>query len=337
MRIILVGFGTVGQGFVQILRDKGAELASRYHLHPLVVGVATRSKGVLYHPNGLVLSELLAAAETGTFDAYPSSAGLTRDFSIEELISRANADVMVEVTHSNLETGQPAADYCLAALKSRKHVIVANKGVVALHYKAIAQAAAEVQKQFRYEGTVMAGTPSISLAREALAGATLQSARGILNGTTNYMLTRMEEGATYAEALAEAQRLGYAEADPTADVGGWDAAGKALILANAIFGGSLTMQDLTVEGITGLTPAHIAEARQHGECYRLIAEVSAAGGSVRPVRLPLNHPLAGVKGAVNAITYSTDLLGDVTLIGPGAGRLQTGFAILADLLAIYRN
>lgn len=334
MRIILVGFGTVGQGFVQILRDKADDLRERCGLVARIVGVATRTRGVLYHPNGFDLDALLAVGAQGNLSAYPDSAGLVRDWSIEQLIRQANADVMMEASVSDLQTGQPATDYCLAALDTRKHVITANKGVVALHYRTVQARAESVQKQFRFEGTVMAGTPSIMLARQALAGTTIESARGILNGTTNYMLTQMEGGLSYAQALADAQRLGYAEADPSADVDGWDAAGKALILANAVLGAALSLDDLSVQGISALTPDDLAEASRENTRYRLIAEVSRTGGSVRPQRLPLSDPLAGVTGATNAITYRTDLLGDVTLVGAGAGGQQTGYALLADLLAL---
>ncbi|MFQ3646188.1 MAG: homoserine dehydrogenase [Anaerolineae bacterium] len=334
MRIIVVGFGTVGQGFVQLLRDQGAHLRQAYGLSANVVGVATRSRGVLYHPNGLNLDALLMAAQQGSFDAYPHSPGLTRDWTTEELIMHSSAEVMIEATPSNLQTGQPATDYCLRALDTRKHVILANKGVVALHYARVKAAADAVQKQVRFEATVMSGTPAISLAQQGLAGATITRARGILNGTTNFMLTLMETGATYQDALAEAQRLGYAEADPSADVDGWDAAGKALIIANTVLGGHLTMDDMAVEGIAQLTPADIRDAQTTGARYRLIAEVTPTGGSVHPVRLPLSDPLAAVKGAMNAITYDTEPLGPITLIGVGAGRLQTGFGLLADLLAI---
>lgn len=334
MRILLVGFGTVGQGFVQLLRDQAASLQQTYGLVANVVGVATRSRGVLYHPNGLDLDALLMAAQRGDLHTYPDSPGLIYNWTTDELIARSSAEVMIEATPSNLQTGQPATDYCLRALETHKHVILANKGVVALHYAQVKAAAAAVQKQVRFEATVMSGTPAVALAQQGLAGATITRARGILNGTTNYMLTLMETGATYQDALAEAQRLGYAEADPAADVEGWDAAGKALIIANTVLGGCLTMDDIAVEGITQLTPADIRDAQTVGECYRLIADVTPHGGSVRPVRLPLSDPLAAVKGATNAITYDTEPLGPVTLIGVGAGRLQTGFGLLADLLAI---
>jgi homoserine dehydrogenase len=194
--------------------------------------------------------------------------------------------------------------------------------------------------EFGVEGTVMSGTPSLRLGSELLAGAGVRAVKGIVNGTTNYILTQMESGMSYAEALAEAQAKGYAEADPTGDVEGFDAAGKVVILANLLMGAALGMADVDRAGITALTPAHIADAKAAGERWKLIAAVeqtpNGVKASVKPTRLPITHPLAAVSGATNAITYTTDLLGDVTLIGPGAGRLATGYAILEDILAIGR-
>jgi homoserine dehydrogenase len=243
---------------------------------------------------------------------------------------------LIEASATNLETGQPALDYCMTAFGAGMHVILANKGPIALAYDELIASANMAKRILRFEATVMAGTPSLALALDSLAGSTVLEARGILNGTTNYILTQMHQGQPYPEALAEAQRLGYAETDPRGDVEGWDAAGKLLILAATVFKTPLTMQDLQVTGITGLTTQDIIDAKDAGECYKLIAHITPQGGSVQPVRLPLSDPLASVSNALNAITLKTDVLGDVTLIGPGAGRRQTGFALLADLLAIHR-
>jgi homoserine dehydrogenase len=220
-------------------------------------------------------------------------------------------------------------------LESGQHVVLANKGPVAVAYPELASRAKAAGKLLRFEATVMAGTPSIRLGAQALAGCKITQARGILNGTTNYILTQMEDGMSYADALARAQALGYAEADPTADVDGWDAAAKAVILAAALFGARLTLADMSVRGIRDLTTQDIATAKAAGERWKLIAQVTPTGGSVQPTRVPLAHPLAGVSGTTNAVTYITDLLGDVTLVGAGAGRLQTGFGLLSDLLEIH--
>jgi homoserine dehydrogenase len=245
---------------------------------------------------------------------------------------------VVEISWTDVQTGQPAIDHVNAALENGKNAVLTNKGPVALAYRELAELAEQHQVHFRFEGTVMSGTPVIRFARTALKGCAVTEIRGILNGTTNFILTHMEAGQSYADALAEAQRLGYAEADPTADVEGWDAAGKTVILANVLMGGALKVADVDRTGISGLTAADVEAAKAAGERWKLIARIWQEDGhtraSVRPTRIPLSHPLAGVGGAINACTFTTDLLGDVTLVGPGAGRLETGYAVLGDLLEI---
>jgi homoserine dehydrogenase len=187
----------------------------------------------------------------------------------------------------------------------------------------------------------MSGTPSLRLGTELLSAAGVTCIQGIVNGTTNYILSQMDSGADYVDALAEAQAKGYAEADPTGDVEGFDAAGKVVILANLLMGANIQMSDVDRIGITGLTVDDIRLAKSSGERWKLIGKVESKGGgiiaSVKPQRLPQTHPLAQVRGATNAITFTTKLLGDVTMIGPGAGRLETGYALIGDLLALHRR
>lgn len=337
MDIILIGFGNVGQGLVTILRDKLGELRSRYNFMPRVVAVITRSRGTLYDPDGLDLNALLESAAHGDFGAYPNAAGLLRDLDTERLIRDFPAHVLVEASPSDFETAQPALRYCYAAFNSGKHVVLANKGPVALDYGGLVDAARRARRKLYFEATVMAGTPSIRLAMESLAGCTVNRVRGILNGTTNFILTQMQTGHSYKDALELAQSLGYAEADPTADVDGWDAAGKLQILANVLYGGFANNGAIEVNGIAGITRENMKIAEQNGERYKLIAEATPHGGRIHLARLPLTDPLANVNGATNALTLSTDLMGDITLIGAGAGRKETGFAILSDLLAIHRE
>jgi homoserine dehydrogenase len=332
MRLALIGFGNVGQGFAALLRDRGDALITRSGAKPRLVAVATRSRGALLRPDGLDPAALLAHADD--LRAYPDASGLRRDLDPLALIAASGAEVLIEASPSNLQTAQPALDYLRAAFDHGMHVITANKGPTALAYPELVERAAKAGRQLLIEGTVMAGTPCLRLAREGLAGSVISRARGILNGTTNYILTQMEGGMAYAEALALAQQQGYAETDPTADVDGWDAASKVLILSAAVFGRPLALNRLHVTGITGITPQDIANARAAGERWKLIAEVTPDGGSVQPMRIPLDHPLAGVSGATNAITVTTDTLGDVTLIGRGAGRIETGSALLSDLLSL---
>lgn len=332
MKLALVGLGNVGQGFLQILREKLSDLDT---LQPQLVAVITRSRGTLWDPNGLDLELVYQFRQN--LRLYPTTPTLQRDLDPLTLITVCNADVMIEASPSDFMTAQPALDYVYGALNSGKHAVLVNKGPIALDYHGLQDRAQEVGRKLYFEGTVMAGTPSIRLAREALQGCQITRFRGILNGTTNYILSQMENGMEYADALRRAQELGYAETDPTADVEGWDAAGKVIILAASLFGLALTFDQMRVQGISGLTLADLKSARAQGERWKLIAEATPEGGSVQPMRLPLDHPLANVPDAINAIQYSTDLLGDVTLIGAGAGRLPTGFAILSDLFALHRH
>lgn len=256
------------------------------------------------------------------------------------MAAESGADVVVELSYTDLETGEPAASHVRAALEAGKHVVTTNKGPIALHYGELEALARERGLCIGVEGTVMSGTPALLVGAHLLRAAGIRRIRGILNGTCNYILTRMEAGSSYDEALREAQERGFAEADPSGDVEGFDAAGKAVILGNLLLEGSLTMSDVERTGISGLSSDDIRAAAAAGERWKLIGSVERVDGRVRasvgPERVPLSHPLASVGDAANAVTYSTELLGDVTLIGPGAGRLETGYAVVTDLLEIHR-
>ena len=341
-KLALIGFGTVGQGLAEILRDKGEKLRGRYGFEAQIVAIATATRGAIYHPDGLDINAALRTVqEAGSLNDYPEALGLVRGWDSLFAIRESNADTIVETTWTDLETGEPAISHVRAAFEGGKHVVTSNKGPVALAYRELQRLAEARGVQWGIEGTVMAGTPALRLARTALAGCQISQIRGILNGTTNFILTKMEEEITYEEALAEAQRLGYAEADPTADVEGHDALGKLLILAAVVMDTPLAWEQVNCQGISGLTLDDVAQARAGGKRWKLIAQLSRAGeeveASVGPQAIPANAPLAGVRGATNAITYVTDLLGEVTLVGPGAGQQETGYALLADLLEIHRS
>jgi homoserine dehydrogenase len=340
-RLALIGFGNVGQGFTQILRDEGAELAREYGARFQIVAVSDLLKGSVHDPRGLAPAALLdSIAATSKLDRVPASEPRAA-WNALETIERSGADIVIELSYTDLKTGEPAITHLRRALELGKHVVTTNKGPIALKYPELKALAEEHHVEIGAEGTVMSGTPSLRMAQELLSAARIHKIQGIVNGTTNYILTQMEAGAPYPDALKEAQARGYAEADPTGDVEGYDAAGKVVIMANLLMDQSLTLADVDREGITRLTPDDIAAAKAAGERWKLIGRVETIENritaSVRPTRLPTVHPLASVGGATNAITFSTDLLGDVTLVGPGAGRIETGYAILGDLLAIHRK
>jgi homoserine dehydrogenase len=337
-RLAIIGFGTVGQGFVEILRDRSAELTERFGVSFRITGICDARLGSIHDPAGFDPTTLLTAASDGGLE---SIAAAEKGWEAPQLAERGEADVLIELSYTDLETGEPATTHVRRALESGKHVVTTNKGPIALHWPELAALAAERGVQIGAEGTVMSGTPTVNLGLHLLRAAGVNGVRGILNGTCNYILTRMEAGSTYGDALAEAQEKGYAEADPTGDVEGFDAAGKVVILGNLLMGEPITMSDVDRTGISGLTPADIRAAAEAGERWKLIGSVERREGEARavvsPQRVPLSHPLSSVGGAMNAVTFDTQILGEVTLVGPGAGRLETGYSVLVDLLEIHRT
>ena len=335
-RLMIVGLGNVGQALLQIIRDDADFLGTRFGVRFKVVAVNDMRLGSLYDPNGLSLQALLEGTNAGELASVQAA---QKGWSVETMLEQADADTLVEASFTDLQTGEPATSYIRKALSLGKHVVTTNKGPIALHFHELEALAQEHGVSIGFEGTVMSGTPAMALGINLLAAAGIQKIQGILNGTTNFILSQMETGKGYEDALAEAQALGYAEADPTGDVEGFDAAGKVVILSNLVMGAKISMQDVDRKGITQLTSQDIQNAKEDGRRWKLIGAVENVEGqikaSVQPTALPVEHPLANVGGATNAITYTTRLLGDVTLIGAGAGRLETGYALINDLLAIH--
>ena len=335
--IARTGCGTVGKALLELLHEKREMLKNRFHFEYNISLISARSKGILLNPAGLDLDGVLSALhEKNSLSEFPQSSG-----SFSELLTESKANILVEATPTNLNTAEPALAHITTALNQNIHVVTVNKGPIALNFNALQALAEAHHVQLRYEGTVMSGTPLIELAQHGLAGAVINRIEGILNGTTNYMLTRMENGASYEEALIEAQELGYAETDPSGDVDGWDAAVKVSILAKALFGVDLPIDQVDRTGISGISSEDIQAADKKGERIRLIATIENHGdgirGSVKPLSLPLTHPLSQVQGVMNAACLTTDTLGPVTLIGAGAGGRETAQALLADILNIAQK
>lgn len=335
-KLAFIGFGVVGQGLAEILLEKERELRDRHGFDYSVVAVSDFKKGSAFNPDGLDVAKLLELAKDDKISEYPGAqVGLDALTTIRE----SNADIVIEVTYTDIKTGEPAYGHFKAALESGKHLVTTNKGPTALFFKELAGLAAAKKVQFRYEGTVVAGTPILNLCEMCLAGNEIREIRGILNGTTNFILTNMETGKSYEAALKEAQELGYAEAVPDADVEGWDALAKVVILAKSVMGTDIGIDDVDRTGITGIKLEDIEEAKKEGMRWKLIGKVAKGDGvvkaSVRPEKVALTDPLASVGGATNALTFVTDLLGEVTVVGPGAGRVETGYSLLIDMLAIH--
>ncbi|WP_407272575.1 homoserine dehydrogenase [Radiobacillus sp. PE A8.2] len=341
-KVAFIGFGGVGQSLVQLFIDKQKELKEKQGLDPVVVAVSDIMKGSVYHPDGLDMNSLLDVVKnTGNVENYPDKAGIQKGWSSIETIENSNADMIVEVTFTDVKTGQPAIDHCRTAFKNRKSVITTNKGPVALAYKELADLAEQNGAYWGFEGTVMSGTPALRMPVTTLAGNEITEISGILNGTTNYILTEMEKGKTYQDSLEKAQKLGYAEADPTSDVEGYDARYKAAILSTYLMDTPIAAEDIYCKGISDMTNSQVQEALENNQKWRLIARIKKEDGqvkaSVKPELLDNENPLANVTGPTNAILYQCDLAGPIMLTGAGAGLVETGYSLLIDLIDFKRQ
>lgn len=336
--IALIGFGGVNRAFAQLVVERNERWQAELGFRVNIVAVTDLHLGSVVSANGID-ARMLVETKFGK-GGFARLSGGSAEADNENVIRTAPADIVVEATFTN-PAGEPAASHCRWALESGRHVITTNKGPVALAARELEALAWHNNVRFEYEGSVMSGTPVIRMARTTLAGAGLTGFEGILNGTSNFVLGRMEAGLGFSEAVAQAQALGYAEADPTADVEGHDVRLKVVILANQLLGASLRPADVTCRGISALGPEDIAAAAGEGSRWKLVGaatrgEDGRIKASVGPRRLPLVHPLAGVNGATNAVSFATEMLGAVTVEGPGAGRIETAYALLSDIVAIHR-
>lgn len=341
-KVAFIGFGGVGQSLAEILDNRREKLQTTYGLDTVVVAVSDMMKGSVYHPEGLNIEELLnAVRQTGNVENYPDSPGIVKGWDSLTTIKQSNADMIVEVTFTDVKTGQPAIDHCRAAFENKKSVITTNKGPIALAYKELDNLAKQNGVFWGFEGTVMSGTPALRMPVTTLAGNEIREIKGILNGTTNFMLTEMEKGMSYDEALQKAQELGYAEADPTSDVEGYDARYKTAILSNYLMNTPIAPEDIYCEGISGMTKEKIEQAAKENKKWKLLARITKKNGiieaTVQPELLSADDPLAGVMGPTNAILYECDLAGPIMLTGAGAGLLETGYSLLIDLIHYHQQ
>jgi homoserine dehydrogenase len=333
MEINLIGFGVIGQGFVQMLIKKRAWLKKKYGFDPKVVSISDVT-GTLVDKSGIDLKKVLVTVEaTGR---VINAKGATEMKGIDA-IREVEADLVIEVTPTNVKTGEPGLSHMLSAMERGKHVVTSNKGPLALEFKKLRDTARENKVKFKFEASAGGAMPLINLANEILSGDEVVSIKGVLNGTTNFILTKMtKERTDFETTLREAQELGIAETDPSYDISGSDTASKLVILTNAIMGKEATYKAVKIQGISKITPEAIGLAKEEGYVIKLLGEVEDGNLEVSPKLVPKNHPL-NVDGTLNVATLKTDLAGDITIVGTGAGAMETNSAILSDVLSIFRN
>ncbi|MFQ6134475.1 MAG: homoserine dehydrogenase [Nitrososphaerales archaeon] len=331
MRLIIVGYGVVAQSLTEILTVRKQELLERHGMHPRVVAIVDRG-GSAVNTKGLDLDDVRSIKkERGTVAATPEY-GSPRT-SAMDIIDQVDAEVVVEATPTNLETGEPGMSHIEAALKGGKHVATVNKGPLALALPALMEMATYNGVYLRFSGTVGGGTPILDFGRKCLTSDRLLSIEGILNGTTNFMLTEMDRyGLTFEEALRSAQEKGYAEADPSLDVDGLDSAAKLTIMANWLTGKEVTLKDVSVRGIRDVEPKDLKDAAGRGCAIKLIGRIDEEL-KVAPAEIERDDPIC-IGGTLNAVRFHSEFAGEEIIIGKGAGGPETASAVLRDLLDI---
>ena len=344
--LALVGFGHVGRRFARLLDERRDWLALDYDLECRIVGISTKCHGSTFDPRGIDVVELGASLErdpsasVGTSDDHASDPG---SLEIIRRLGTSTADlkVLIETTTLDINAGQPAIDHVRAALQAGCHVVTANKGPAAFAYEELDALATDRGRSFLFEGAVMDGVPIFNLIRETLPAAQILGFRGVINSTTNHILSAIEDGESFDTALARMQSEGIAEADPSLDVEGWDAAAKAAALANVLMRARTTPQAVEREGI-GQTTARLAmAAKARGMRVRLVASArrtpAGVATAVHPIELPEQDLLAGLRGMANALILQTDVLGEVAVTQFSGGLTQTAYALLSDLVTVRRR
>lgn len=331
-RLGLVGFGNVNRTLVELLQKKDGELRQRYGIEWCITGVASRRIGWRVNSTGFSVTELLGAAGSGAFAAIHGEQ--CRGYS--DWLDAAKADVLFEATSLNVENGQPAIDHLRAALEHGAHAITANKGPIVHAYEDLSQLAKRRGKQFLFESTVMDGVPIFSLFRNCLPAIEVKGFKGILNSTTNVILTGMEKGLSFDGSLAGAQRLGIAETDASYDIDGWDAAVKVAALVNVIMGVRLPPDKVQRQGIRELSTESVRAARNASTPYKLVCQArregSTVNASVRPEQIPLTDPMALASGTSSIIHFETDIFPGLTITEENPGLYATAYGMLADFI-----
>ncbi|MEW5747243.1 MAG: hypothetical protein AB1793_00435 [Candidatus Thermoplasmatota archaeon] len=334
LRLAMIGFGNVGQEFARLLLSKRQWLLRSKGLDVEVVAISTKTRGTLVSDRALDLEAVLKELDAvGSLKGFP---GAREDLSPLEVIDRTVADMVIELTTLDIGSGRPAIDHITRAIECGMDVVTANKGPVAFAYHELRALARSRGVRFRFEGTVMDGTPVFSLVERTLPGCQVLGIRGILNSTSNYVLTEISKGRTAQDAIREAQARGIAEADPSLDMDGWDAAAKITALANVLMEARKTPKDVDRTGVGDVSARTLEDARAAGARLKLVASASMEDGDVRlvvrPERIGPDSPFWSVEGTSSAVTIRTDLMGDLTILEEGPALTQTAYAVFSDML-----
>jgi len=338
IKLAFLGFGNVGQALARLLLEKQALLQRDFQIDFRTVGIYTRSHGAALAAAGLDLEQALGRMQAGESLEMPSGAQPPAD--ALEFIERCGGDVLFENSPVSYSDGEPALTHLRRALELGMHAITANKGPVVHGYDELRQLAAKQGRRFLYESTVMDGAPIFSLWRAALPAAELNSLRGVLNSTTNLILSRMESGESFAEAVRYAQQIGIAETDPSGDIDGWDAAVKVAALVTVLMGVRLTPAQVERQGIRSISAGDVQQALQDGQRWKLVCRAvrtaSDVEASVEPVLVDASDPLYSVMGTSSAVTFHSDVLGALTVTEEDPGPRTTAYGLLADLVNAIR-
>lgn len=338
IRLLSLGFGNVGQALARMLAQKDATLRDDYDLTFTFTGVYTRTTGALVFPGGISAAHLVDLGWPPSADSPLVAKGPADPL---EFIRSCPADAVLELSALNPMTGQPATDYIREALRAGRSVVTANKGPIAHAYRELRALAQEHGVRLRFESTVMDGTPIFGMSEASLPATVLEGYRGLLNSTSNYVLSLMAKGATVEEGIAAAQQVGVAEANPAYDLEGWDASVKATVLANVLMGADLHPQDVRREGLGAEAMRAAQAALQPGQTLKQVVEATreedgSIVAQVRLVALPSDDFFAHLSGMETAVTLHTDTMRDLTIVEGEGDPGQTAFGVLADLVNIAR-
>ena len=335
--LCFLGFGNVNRTLVGLLADRETELRDRHGITYRITGVASRRLGWIANPNGLDPAAICGADVPAREKSEANSNSLTNTSpqNVRDWLAAAHADVLFEATSLNVQTGQPAVDHIRAALEHGAHAITANKGPIVHAYRELRDLAAKQGKRFLFESTVMDGVPIFSLF-DQLPAIHLQGFHGILNSTTNVILSEMEQGLTFDDALKKAQTLGIAETDATHDIDGWDAAVKTAALITVLMNVPVRLEEIAREGIRDLTPQALRNARRDGWPFKLLCRAQRVGdrvkASVAPEKVLATSPMAKISGTSSYIHFETDIFPGLAITEENPGLYATAYGLLADFV-----